>query len=157
MAARLGVTPEECVGLTCYRVVHGTDEPPSFCPHRQLLKDELEHTTEVHEGNLGGDFIVSVSPLHNSEGKLTGCIHVARDINERKLAEEALLHSEKCERARSDELAVLLDAVPAAVWITHDPQALQITGNRLSYEWLRLPESANVSKAAPERERLETL
>src|SRR5665647_2427151 len=156
MAARLGVTPEECVGLTCYRVVHGTDEPPSICPHRQLLKDELEHTTEVHEGNLGGDFIVSVSPLHNSEGKLTGCIHVARDINERKLAEEALLHSEKCERARSDELAVLLDAVPAAVWITHDPQALQITGNRLSYEWLRLPESANVSKAAPEGERLET-
>src|SRR5665647_1416888 len=73
MAARLGVTPEECVGLTCYRVVHGTDEPPSICPHRQLLKDELEHTTEVHEGNLGGDFIVSVSPLHNSEGKLTGC------------------------------------------------------------------------------------
>ena len=157
MAARLGVTAEECAGLTCYRVVHGTDEPPSICPHRQLLKDELEHTTEVHEGNLGGDFIVSVSPLHNSEGKLTGCIHVARDIKERKLAEEALLHSEKCERARSDELAVLLDAVPAAVWITHDPQALQITGNRLSYEWLRLPESANVSKAAPEGERLETL
>ncbi len=41
MAARLGVTPEECVGLTCYRVVHGTDEPPSFCPHSQLLKMDL--------------------------------------------------------------------------------------------------------------------
>jgi PAS domain-containing protein len=44
MAARLGVKPEACVGLTCYCVVHGTDEPPSFCPHRQLLKDELQHT-----------------------------------------------------------------------------------------------------------------
>ena len=90
MATRLGVTPEECVGLTCYRVVHGTDVPPSFCPHRQLLKDELEHTKEVHENGLGGDFVVSVSPLHDSEGKLVGCIHVARDINERKKAEEAL-------------------------------------------------------------------
>jgi PAS domain-containing protein len=46
MAARLEVTPEECVGLTCYRVVHGTAEPPSFCPHRQFLKDGLEHTIE---------------------------------------------------------------------------------------------------------------
>ena len=90
MAARFGVTSEECVGLACYRVIHGTEEPPSFCPHRQLLKDGLEHTMEVHEDSLGGDFIVTVSPLHDSEGKLTGCIHVARDINERKQAEEAL-------------------------------------------------------------------
>jgi len=88
MAARLGVTPEECAGLNCYRVVHGTDEPPSFCPHRQLLADGFEHTTEVHEDSLGGDFIVSVSPLHDSEGKIAGCVHVARNITERKRAEQ---------------------------------------------------------------------
>ena len=104
MAARLGVTPEECVGLTCYRVVHGTDEPPSFCPHRQLLKDELEHTKEVHEDGLGGDFVVSVSPLHDSEGKLVGCIHVARDINERKEAEEALRQSEQRVRMKLESI-----------------------------------------------------
>ena len=61
----------------------------------------------------------------------------------------------KRERARSDELAAVLDAVPVAVFITHDPQALQITGNRLSYEWLRIPEGTNLSKSAPEGERPE--
>jgi len=90
MAARLGVTPEECIGLTCYRAVHGTDEPPSFCPHRQLLKNGVEHTAEVCEDCLGGYFIVSASPLHDSEGKLIGSIHVARDINERKQEEHRI-------------------------------------------------------------------
>ncbi|MHC1755145.1 MAG: PAS domain S-box protein [Methanosarcina sp.] len=90
MAARLGVTPEECVGLTCYSVVHGTNEPTSFCPHRQLLKDGLEHTTEVYEDCLGGYSLVSVSPLHDSDGKLVGSVHVARDINERKQEEHRI-------------------------------------------------------------------
>jgi len=40
MAARLGVTPEECVGVICYRAIHGTDKPPSSCPHRQLLRND---------------------------------------------------------------------------------------------------------------------
>jgi PAS domain S-box-containing protein len=90
MAASLGITPEECIGLTCYRIVHGTDDPPFFCPHRQLLNDGLEHTAEIYEDHLGGYFIVSVSPLHDSEGKLAGCIHVARNINERRETEETL-------------------------------------------------------------------
>ena len=37
MAASLGMTPEQCSGLTCYKVVHGTDEPLFFCPHSQLM------------------------------------------------------------------------------------------------------------------------
>jgi len=95
MASRLGVTPEECAGLTCYRVIHGTDKPPSFCPHRQLLKNGAEHTAEVCEDCIGGYFAVSTSPLHDSEGKLIGSIYVARDINKRKKVEERLKESEE--------------------------------------------------------------
>ena len=83
-------------------------------------------------------------------------INLARSLAERDAVVDALRESEKHVQARSDELAVLIDAVPAAVWITHDTQALQMTGNRLSYEWLRLPEGANILKLAPEGERPET-
>jgi PAS domain S-box-containing protein len=104
MASKLNVAPEECAGLICYKAVHGTDEPPSFCPHRQLLKDGLEHTAEVYEDCFGGYFLVSVSPLHDSEGKLIGSVHVARDINERKQAEDALRQSEQHARLKLEKI-----------------------------------------------------
>jgi PAS domain S-box-containing protein len=89
-AERLGVKLDELVGLNCYQAFHGTKEPPAFCPHTQLLANGLEHTSEVHEDRLGGDFLVSVSPLFDPDGTITGSVHVARDITERKQAEEVL-------------------------------------------------------------------
>ncbi|AAM03995.1 TPA: PAS domain S-box protein [Methanosarcina acetivorans] len=90
MAERLGITPEECAGLPCYRVIHRTNSPPPFCPHQQLLKDGAEHTAEVCEALLGGNFAVIASPLHDSEGRLAGSVCVAHDINERKQEEHKI-------------------------------------------------------------------
>ena len=91
MAEKLGRAPEECVGLPCYKAVHGTDTPPAFCPHIMTLADRCEHTVEVHEDKLGGDFIVSTTPLIDSEGQMIGSVHVARDITERKRREEKII------------------------------------------------------------------
>jgi two-component system cell cycle sensor histidine kinase/response regulator CckA len=88
MAERLGATPAECAGQVCYEVIHNTDAPPNFCPQKQTLRDFREHTAEVCEKRLGGDFIVSTSPIFDSAGHLIGSVHVARDITERKKAEE---------------------------------------------------------------------
>ena len=93
MADRLGIKTEEAVGLTCYNVVHGLNLPPSVCPYNKLLEDGHEHTIEVHEKNLGGDFIVSVSPLYDTKGKISGAVHVARDITKRKLVEDEIKRS----------------------------------------------------------------
>jgi PAS domain S-box-containing protein len=102
MADKFGITPEECIGLTCYNVVHGTDGPPSFCPHKHLLEDGHEHAEEIHEDILGGDFIVSSSPLRDAEGNILGSVHVARDINERKRKEKELYQINKSYMALSN-------------------------------------------------------
>ena len=94
MAARLGVTTEQAVGLACYQCVHGLPSPPDFCPHTRLLQDQQEHTVEVHEDRLGGDFLVTCTPLRDQDGRLLGSVHVAHDITDRKRAEETLRDSE---------------------------------------------------------------
>jgi PAS domain-containing protein len=63
MANRLGLTPDNCIGARCHEVVHGLPRPPDFCPHTLTCRDGGEHMTEVHEAVLGGDFLVSTTPL----------------------------------------------------------------------------------------------
>jgi PAS domain S-box-containing protein len=90
MARRLGVKPEECIGLRCYEAVHGTPCPPEFCPHSRTIVDGCEHVEEVHEDRLGGDFLVTTTPLLDENGVRIGSVHIAHDITDRKQAEAKL-------------------------------------------------------------------
>ncbi len=90
MAARLGTSPEECVGLPCYQAVHGTSVPPAFCPHSKTIADGCEHAEELHEERLGGEFLVTTTPLLGEKGEHVGSVHIAHDITERKRAEKRL-------------------------------------------------------------------
>jgi PAS domain S-box-containing protein len=90
MAQRLGRTAGECVELLCYEAVHGVSGPLENCPISRTLKDGLQHSGEIHEGCLGGDFVISSTPLYNESGQMIGAVHVAHDITERKRAEVEL-------------------------------------------------------------------
>ena len=46
----------------------------------------------MHEDKLGGDFLVSTTPLRDEHGRMVGSAHVARDITERKRTEERIRH-----------------------------------------------------------------
>ena len=76
-----------------------------------------------------------------------------RDITAQKRAERSLRESETRLRARAEELQAIMDAVPAVVWVAHDPQCRLITGNKAAQEHLRLPHGANASKTGPRDER----
>ncbi len=89
-------------------------------------------------------FANTLSQLSYSNFKL------AQLLVERDLLVSALKESEKRECARLGELTAVLDAVPAAVLIAHDPKALYITGNKLSYELFHISNDVHEFKSAPE-------
>jgi PAS domain S-box-containing protein len=84
MADRLNIEPDDLVGNTCFSLIHGTNEPPDFCPHKELLKDMKSHSNEIPIKSLQGDFLVSVSPIFDDNGQLNGSVHIANDITEKK-------------------------------------------------------------------------
>jgi PAS domain S-box-containing protein len=94
MAKRLGRKAGECVGLLCHEAMHGSSGPPENCPLARTLRDGLPHSEEMHEGCLGGHFVIGSTPLCNKLGQMTGAVHVAHDITERKQAEDLLRESE---------------------------------------------------------------
>ncbi|MFL5272914.1 MAG: PocR ligand-binding domain-containing protein [Anaeromyxobacteraceae bacterium] len=82
-------------------------------------------------------------------GGETRLLAVWQDVTERKQAVAALRASEARVLERAVELEAILDAVPAAVMITHDRDARRVESNRLGHEMLRVPLDRNVSKSAP--------
>lgn len=90
MAKAFELTPDECSGNICYQLVHGSDMPPAACPHTKMLQSASPHTEEIYEPHLGGNFLVSVAPLHDADGGISGSVHVMHDITAlRKTTQES--------------------------------------------------------------------
>lgn len=106
MAERLGMTPEQCVGLTCHESVHGLDHMPGFCPNALTLADGKEHSTEVYEERLGGCFLVTTSPIFDEDHRLVGTVHVARDVTDCKRMEKELLEFKTAVEQSVDGIAL---------------------------------------------------
>jgi diguanylate cyclase (GGDEF)-like protein/PAS domain S-box-containing protein len=104
LAERLGVDRDSIIGKPCYEVVHGTSEPPSFCPHVAVLSDGKERVEEIFDEHLNGHFQFSATPILDSQRNVIATVHVARDITKRKMMEERLK-----EAAITDELTGLLN------------------------------------------------
>ncbi|MGB9929389.1 MAG: PAS domain S-box protein [Methanosarcina sp.] len=63
---------------------------------------------------------------------------ILRDISERKRLEEQI-------RQRAEEVETVMKVAPAAIWIGHDPQCHNITGNQMANEFYEAEDGENVS------------
>ncbi len=72
-------------------------------------------------------------------------VGIGRDTIEYKKAEEALKQSEEQSRQRAEELQKLMDIIPAAIWVSNDPQCKVIVGNKTANQFYEAAGGENVS------------
>ncbi|MBU1878754.1 MAG: PAS domain S-box protein, partial [Chloroflexi bacterium] len=115
-AKGLGVSFRDAIGRHCYELLHGTQAPIPGCPYQRTLATAHEAQQDVEEPLLGKVLDVTTTPIIEPDGRVTGCVHVARDITERKHMEQALE-----QRARR---LTAINAVAAALSQTLDLDTL---------------------------------
>jgi PAS domain S-box-containing protein len=92
---KLGMKKDEVIGRVCYEITHRRSDPctppDDICPLLDMLKTGKPSVAEhVHYAKNGEKMHVEVftSPIINGKGEIVQAVHVARDITDRKRAEE---------------------------------------------------------------------
>jgi PAS domain S-box-containing protein len=86
-------TPHEVLGQKYHALMHGAEGLYGGCPMATVLETGRRATADVLYNNRW--YEVTVGPVFNASGALTGAVHVMTDITERRRAEEALRESER--------------------------------------------------------------
>jgi PAS domain S-box-containing protein len=89
------MTKEDAVGEKCYKLIHGTEEPPKNCPMEKLLQSERAETERMELEISGGTYLVTVSPVLDKDGNVEKIVHYAKDVSEIKELQKALTEREK--------------------------------------------------------------
>lgn len=79
---------ERIVGHRCWEVVHARRRPLPECPLRRMRTSLQRESMDLAIGDRW--YRVTVDPLLNEAGVLTGAVHIVSDITVRKQAEAAL-------------------------------------------------------------------
>jgi PAS domain S-box-containing protein len=90
LAKAFEMTPEQLVTKKCYEVFHKSNKPILNCPHRQAMETGQPVNVEIFEPTLHAYLDVSVAPIVNTSGEITGSVHITRDITQRKQIENEL-------------------------------------------------------------------
>jgi PAS domain S-box-containing protein len=82
-----GVGPEK---FKCFQCFHGGCIPDDDCPLVRTLATGDLHSMEYFEAHLNRYLEVRTSPRYDQDGRMSGIIHIARDITDRKRSELAI-------------------------------------------------------------------
>ena len=117
----LGISEDEIKGKHCFEIIQGIDKPCIGCTSIKALQ-----TGQSQEGELitpdGKTWLSRSSPIKDAREIVTGVVHVALNISDRKKTESALKESERL-------LASIIDFLPDATSVI-DKEGRVISWNK---------------------------
>ncbi|MCE1227291.1 MAG: bacteriohemerythrin [Geobacteraceae bacterium] len=90
---KLQMTHSEALTSSCMACIDNADCPPDYCPQARTLQDMQGHVADLPIERFGGHYIVSTSPVFNSDGNYQASVYLAYDITERKALERSLVEA----------------------------------------------------------------
>ncbi|HUL23013.1 MAG TPA: PAS domain S-box protein, partial [Thermodesulfobacteriota bacterium] len=97
---------DQIVGNYCYVLMHKMNMPSQPCPFRKMIETRKREETELYLPERDKWLFVSVDPVLDPNGEVMGLVHIAKDITDRKRAEDALKLSEERFRELYDHAPV---------------------------------------------------
>ncbi len=92
----LGMPIKTILGQKCHGLFHDTEKVPPACAGFTSMEMCRPVETELRQN--GNRFLnMKVIPRFSNDGRLTGLIHVIRDVSDQKKLEERLAHARKIE------------------------------------------------------------
>ncbi len=136
-----GYMAAEMVGQNISKII-----PPERRHEISVITDKIRHgekVSRIETERWGKDRNVipvslSLTPIFNAVREVVACASIAHDISEERRQQQLLIESEELQRLRAEELAALMDAVPAAVFMTRDAHTTTIEANQAGQALLNL-------------------
>jgi PAS domain S-box-containing protein len=127
------ISPYKAIGRTCYELMHGSREPFPNCAFLKAMQQGSRACTEFCCEESGRAFLVTVDLLRNDEGRVTGAVHVARDITAGKQMQQELAQT-------SGFLTQLIESAPLAIAVVNRQGYITRVNPQYSVEYGYRPE-----------------
>lgn len=81
---------DEVIGTPCYRLIHGSDQPPDYCPGRLTLASGRPGQAELIDSCLPGIFEETTTLVHEGADGEPAVVHLLKDLTQVKASEEEI-------------------------------------------------------------------
>ncbi|MBD2158321.1 PAS domain S-box protein [Leptolyngbya sp. FACHB-16] len=129
-------------------VIHPDDFESIYQIRSQAIQAGRAYEVECRLKRFDGTYrwhLARIVPVKNEQGQTVQWLGTATDIHTLKETQAALRESEAIARARAQELEAFMEAVPAGVWIAHDPECHHVTANPAAHQLLDCPPGSTVT------------